>query len=144
MTKKPSNPKDNYGIRKVSLMSVLPFRVLAGVALGMMEGSRKYGAYNYRRVGVKVSVYVDAATRHIAQFWEGEDLDTESKAGLHHIDKAICSLMVLRDGILHGNVTDDRPIASSSEWINEANVLAGKLVDAFPKPVAPFTEKKLK
>jgi hypothetical protein len=145
---KPSNPglnpKDRFGIRKVPLMSVLPIRVLAGIALGMKEGAAKYGAYNYRAVGVLTSVYVDAASRHLAQFWEGEDFDTESKAGLHHIDKAICSLVALRDGILQGNCVDDRPPPADPDWMNRANATAGDLVDVFPDPAAPITAKVLK
>jgi hypothetical protein len=145
---KPSNPdlnpKDRFGIRKVPLMSVLPIRVLAGVALGLKEGAAKYGAYNYRAVGVMASVYVDAASRHLAQFWEGEDWDNDSKVGLHHIDKAICSLMVLRDGMLGGKWVDDRPPPAHDTWMTTVNEAAGDLVDAFPDPAAPITAKGLK
>lgn len=141
--KKPKvNPKQGFGDRKVPLVSVVPTRVMAGVALAFMEGHRKgYRAYNYRDAGVKASTYVDAATRHILQYWEGEDIDSESKAGLHHIDKALASLMVLRDCMLRGNLTDDRPPASDSVWVGHANDMAGALVDAFPDDVKPYTEK---
>lgn len=135
------NPKQDFGIRKVPLFSVVPLRVLAGVALAMMEGARKYGAFNYRVVGTIVaSVYTDGAARHIAQFCEGEDHDTESKAGLHHLDKAIASLIVLRDAILRGNWEDDRPPRSDPSWITQANQTASMLVDSFPTPVAPYTQ----
>ena len=129
MSIKPSNPKDIFGVRKVPLLSVLPARVLAGIALGMLEGALKYGRHNYRVVGVRASVYVDAAMRHIAQFWEGENIDTESKANLHHIDKAITTLIVLRDGILQGNFVDDRPPCADIDWVAQANVIAEGLID---------------
>jgi len=138
--RKPSNPKDALGIRKVPIYSVISLRVLANVALGMLEGALKYGRHNYRVIGVRASVYVDAASRHIAQFWEGQDIDTESKAKLHHLDKAISSLMVLRDSMLRGNWVDDRPPASDDGWLDEANAIAGELIEAFPNPAAPYTQ----
>jgi Domain of unknown function (DUF5664) len=137
---KPSNPKDAMSFKKVPLMSVLPMGVMARVALGMLEGALKYSRHNYRIAGVRASVYVDAAMRHIASFWEGEDLDLESKAGLHHIDKAIASLTVLRDSMLHNNWTDDRPPKSDNNWLAEINVTAAELVKQFPNPPAPCTQ----
>lgn len=103
----PENPKDAIGSRKLPL-SVLPFRVLCGVALAMLEGALKYGRHNYRAAGVRASVYFDAVVgRHLMSWWEGEDIDPDS--GLSHIDKAIAGLMVLRDSMLEGNFVDDRP-----------------------------------
>lgn len=101
------NPKDAVGSRKLPL-SVLPFRVLCGVALAMLEGALKYGKFNYRAAGVRASVYFDAVVgRHLMSWWEGQDIDPDS--GLHEIDKAIAGLMVLRDSMLEGNWVDDRP-----------------------------------
>lgn len=137
---KPSNPKDTFGVRKVPLMSVVPTRVLAGLALGMLEGALKYGRHNYRQVGVLTSVYVDATMRHLAAFWEGEDIDEASGAKLHHIDKALCSLIVLRDSILQGNVVDDRPPHAHIGWIEDANLVAEDLIDGTKNPKPPVTE----
>lgn len=107
--KKLSNPKDAVGIKKLPF-SVLPWRVLVNVALSMLEGACKYGRHNYRAVGVRASVYFDAVVaRHLTSWWEGEDVDPDS--GLHHVDKAIAGLMVLRDSMLQGNFEDDRPPA---------------------------------
>jgi dATP/dGTP diphosphohydrolase len=106
-TVKATNPKDAVGVRKMPF-SVLPWRVLCGVALAMLEGACKYGRHNYRAAGVRASVYFDAVVgRHLTDWWEGVDIDPDS--GLHHIDKAIAGLMVMRDSILQGNFTDDRP-----------------------------------
>jgi hypothetical protein len=124
-TTKPSNPKDIVGIRKVSL-SCLPIRVLWRVALGMQEGALKYGRHNYRAVGVRSSVYFDAASRHLFSWWEGEDIDAES--GVHHIDKLIACLMVLRDSMLHGNAVDDRPPSGVTD-LSPLNAHASALVD---------------
>lgn len=107
MTNKPSNPKDAIGIRKLAF-SVLPWRVLTGVALAMLEGAAKYGRHNYRAAGVRASVYFDAVVaRHLTDWWEGVDIDPDS--GVHHIDKAIAGLMVMRDSMYQGNFEDDRP-----------------------------------
>lgn len=104
---KPGNPKDAIGVRKLAF-SVLPWRVLTGVALAMMEGAAKYGRHNYRAAGVRASVYFDAVVgRHLTDWWEGVDIDPDS--GEHHIDKAIAGLMVMRDSMLQGNFEDDRP-----------------------------------
>jgi hypothetical protein len=120
------NPKDAIGVRKVAF-SVLPWRVLHRVALAMLEGALKYGRHNYRAAGVRASVYFDAVVaRHLSQWWEGEDTDAES--GLHHIDKAIAGLMVLRDSMLQGNFIDDRPITGPADSLDFAEL--NKLADA--------------
>jgi hypothetical protein len=135
---KPSNPKDNFGTKKVSL-SYVSMPVLMETALGMQEGGYKYGRHNYRVIGVRGSVYFDAAIRHLAAWWEGEDFDRESRANLHHISKAIASLVVLRDAMMRENWQDDRPPASERGWIERMNKTVVGLCEAFPDPVAPYT-----
>jgi hypothetical protein len=106
MNEKPSNPKDAIGIRKAPL-SVVPMEVIAEVGVGMLEGACKYGRHNFRAIGVRASVYFDATMRHMIAWWEGEDIDPDSK--LSHVTKAICSLVVLRDAIIQSKFEDDRP-----------------------------------
>lgn len=123
-----ANPKDTIGSRKLPL-SVLPFRVLIGVALAMLEGALKYGRHNYRAAGVRASVYFDAVVaRHLMQWWEGEDIDADSN--LSHIDKAIAALMVMRDSMLEGNFIDDRPPNGRVD-MTAYNEAAGKLIDRY-------------
>lgn len=129
MSVKETNPKDAVGTSRVPMLSVLPLRVLSGVALALLEGARKYGRHNYRRVGVRASVYMDAAGRHLSAWWEGEDIDPDS--GLSHIDKAIASLVVLRDCMHAGNWVDDRP-PRAVEWMAEANARAKAIVEKYP------------
>jgi len=124
---KDSNPKDAIGTRK-SPMSALPWRVLWRVGLAMLEGACKYGRHNYRGVGVRASVYFDATQRHIGSWWEGEDIDADSS--LHHIDKGIASLVVLRDSILQGNWVDDRPPRAPTDMA-ELNAHAAMLIDKY-------------
>jgi Domain of unknown function (DUF5664) len=122
---KPTNPKDAVGIRKAPL-SCVPMNVVAEMGLGMLEGAAKYGRHNYRGVGVRTSVYFDAAMRHLISFWEGEDIDPDS--GVHHVAKALVTLAVLRDSQLRGNCTDDRP-PRSAPFYPDLNARAGDLLD---------------
>lgn len=136
--KKPSNPKDRVGILKVCL-SVVPFPVLWEIGLAMLEGALKYGRHNYRVIGVRASVYFDAAVaRHMAAWWEGEDIDPDS--GLHHITKAIASLVVLRDAMIRGNWVDDRPPKIDPKLINKMNSKVKDLITKYPDPAAPYTQ----
>lgn len=116
---KPTNPKDSIGVRKAPL-SCVPMNVIAEMGIGMLEGAAKYGRHNYRGVGVRTSVYFDAAMRHLIAFWEGEDIDADS--GLSHVAKAMVTLAVLRDSQMRGNCVDDRPPRSAPFYpgLNEA------------------------
>lgn len=138
---KPSNPKDLAALTRAP-MSVVPMTVLAETGVAMVEGMLKYGRHNYRDTGVQASIYIDAALRHIFKFWEGQDLDPDST--INHITKAIASLIVLRDGFISGNVTDDRPpvVVDATEFWNALSksieFLKEKYGDINPKH---FTEK---
>ena len=139
--KKDTNPKDAIGVRK-AYMSVIPWRVIYELGLAMLEGALKYGRHNYRVSGVRASVYSDATHRHINTWYEGEDLDLDS--GLSHITKAIASLVVLRDGMITGNWVDDRPPrVYGDNWMREMNSRAAILLDDYPEPAEPFTEKSV-
>jgi hypothetical protein len=103
---KPTNPKDMVGIGKIP-SSCVSRLVLAEVGVGMFEGALKYGRHNYRGLGVRASIYFDATMRHLDSWWEGQDIDPATN--LSHITKAICSLFVMRDAMIMGMFTDDRP-----------------------------------
>jgi len=122
---KATNPKDAIGIRKAP-MSVVPAAVLAELGVAMLEGACKYGTANFRGAGVRASVYYDATMRHLFSWWEGEDIDPDSE--LSHVTKAIASLTVLRDAMIQGKVTDDRP-PRSKEFYARLNVTAGRMLD---------------
>jgi len=135
---KPSNPKDSVGIKKI-YFSVIPWGVIAELGLALLEGALKYGRHNYRGVGVRASVYFDATQRHLVDWWEGEDIDPDSQ--LSHITKAIASLTVLRDSMLRGNWSDDRPPRMDSGWVQELNKKAAILVEKFPEPAKVWTNE---
>lgn len=140
MDHKETNPKDNVGVKKVP-MHVVSSQVVMEMALGMMEGARKYGSHNYRVAGVRASVYYDATMRHLMAFWEGQDIDPAS--GISHISKAMSSLHVLRDAMLQEMWTDDRPPkALNQDWVDEYNKKASDIIEKYPTSVEPYTEKK--
>lgn len=124
---KPTNPKDAVGIRKAPL-STVPSGVIAEVGVAMLEGACKYGRHNYRCAGVRASVYYDALMRHMLAWWEGEDVDPDSN--LSHVTKAITTLVVLRDAMMQGMVTDDRP-PRSVPFFAELNEKAGEIKDRY-------------
>ena len=112
--------------------------------MALSYGGKKYGTHNYRAIGVRASVYYDAAMRHLMAWWEGEDIDPIEKggSGLPHIAHAIAGLMVYRDAELAGMVTDDRPIATGSPYAH-LEAIAAEICDRYPTPVATFTQKAL-
>lgn len=122
---KPSNPKDSLGVQKAPL-STVPMNVVAELGVAMLEGSAKYGRHNYRAVGVRTSVYFDAAMRHLVAFWEGEDIDPDS--GMSHVVKAIATLVVLRDSQARGNWVDDRPPQSEAGLYSRLNTLSADVL----------------
>jgi hypothetical protein len=140
MTNKDTNPKDAVGTKKVPF-SVLPCRVLAELGLALLEGARKYGRHNWRIAGVRASVYYDASYRHLMAWWEGEDIDPDS--GLSHITKAIAGLMVIRDSMIQGNWVDDRPPKVPQGWVQDLNKKAAEIIERYPNPLEPYTEKDL-
>lgn len=135
---KESNPKDLIGVSKTPF-TTMSMPVFAEVGVGMLEGALKYGRHNYRSMGVRTSVYIDAAFRHIISYWEGEDIDPDS--GISHISKAIASLMVLRDAEIRNKVYDDRPTGTSG-FLIELNKKVKELLEKYPDPKAPFLAER--
>lgn len=135
---KETNPKDAVGIRKVPF-SVIPAQVVAEVGLGLLEGARKYGRHNYRTVGIRASVYYDAQRRHMDAWWEGQDVDPDSR--LSHVTKAICSLVVLRDAMINGKMQDDRPPPIDEEIWLELNRLASVIIDEYQDAKSPYVKE---
>jgi hypothetical protein len=121
---KDTNPKDAIGAMKAKF-STIPAGVMYDVGLALLEGAVKYGRHNYRGVGVRASIYYDAAVGHISDWWEGDDIDADS--GLSHVTKAIASLVVLRDAMFQGKLTDDRPPASKV-FKRDFNSMAAEII----------------
>lgn len=137
---KDTNPKDAVGVRKWRQFCAVPLTVLAEVGVALLEGARKYGRHNYRVAGVRASVYVDAAFGHIVQWWEGEDIDSDS--GLSHVTKAIASLVVLRDAMIQGKLNDDRPpVAKLDDVRDDLQRAVDRIFENWPESVPPYMQR---
>lgn len=139
MTTKETNPKDAVGTKKWRQYTVVPMTVIWELGVAMLEGARKYGRHNYRVSGVRASVYVDAAKGHVDAYWEGQDVDPDS--GLHHVTKAIASLVVLRDAMIQGKYIDDRPPKTDMDaFAEELQARVDEIFDRYPVAVPAFLE----
>lgn len=69
-------------------------------------GEEKYDDYNFRK-GYDWSLSYDAMLRHLTAFWDGEDVDEESK--LHHMAHAVWNGICLLFFSLRRRGNDDRP-----------------------------------
>lgn len=102
---KPSNPKDIIGSDKLPL-HLWPETATALGSLGLLDGLLKYGRSNFRAIGVKTTIYIDACRRHLNAYFEGEDVDPDS--GLSHLSHALACLAIIVDADAAGVLTDDR------------------------------------
>src|SRR3990167_4582883 len=104
--KKPTNPKDRIATSRLDL-SLFPDTAVIYGALAMTEGDLKYGGYNYRPSGVLSSIYIAACRRHLAKWFNGEDVDQITH--VPHLGSALACIAVLIDSLESGNLNDDRP-----------------------------------
>lgn len=98
------NPKDVIGSGKLPL-HLWPTTATAMGCIALLNGALKYGRSNWRVVGVKASIYVDACQRHLAAWFEGEPADEE---GVPHLSSALACLAILVDCEAAGLLKDDR------------------------------------
>lgn len=113
----PPGDAKHFSIGKPELHQI-PRWVLWQVAKVCMYGALKYGKWNWR-LGMQWSQVLDSNQRHIDDWWEGQNLDHESK--LHHLDHAICDLIILRWYTRHYQKGDDRPLITGD---NKENLYA--------------------
>jgi hypothetical protein len=103
---KPTNPKDLIGTNKVPL-NLVPTTTMAYLSIGHLEGHLKYGKVNWREAGVKFSIYLDAALRHIKKLDDGQWADPETK--VPHLANALACLSIIVDAYECEKLIDDRP-----------------------------------
>ena len=104
--KKSSNPKDDIGATKLPL-DLVPDTLVAFAALAFLEGCLKYGQFNWRITGVKASIYIAAARRHLMKYNNGEWAD--SKTLIPHLASVIACCGIILDASICGKLVDDRP-----------------------------------
>jgi Domain of unknown function (DUF5664) len=105
---KPTNPKDAIGSKRLA-MHLVPDCIPAYAAIAFTEGALKYGKYNWRVAGVRVSIYLDAARRHLAAYQNGEWADAKTR--VPHLASVIACVGIILDAGISGKLTDDRPPA---------------------------------
>ena len=71
------------------------------------SGMLKYGAWNWRAAGVRSSVYISAARRHLAAYLSGEEFDPVD--GSHRLGNVMACCAILLEAREIGKLTDDRP-----------------------------------
>jgi hypothetical protein len=102
-TEKGSGARRNSGKPQYSLV---PLHLLAGCARVFMGGKLKYAPFNWAK-GMPFSVPFDCLMRHLfAWFYCREEDDYES--GSHHLDNALCNLLMLRHYVNCYSEGDDR------------------------------------
>lgn len=104
---KPSNPKDIIGSGKLPL-HLWPETATALGAIALLDGALKYGRSNWRVCGIRASIYVDAARRHLNAWFEGEANDPDS--GVDHLGHALACIAIIVDARAIGKLMDDRQI----------------------------------
>jgi len=98
------NPKDTVGGSKLPL-HLWPTTATAMGSIALLNGALKYGRGNWREVGIRASIYVDACQRHLAAWFEGAECDEE---GVPHLSSALACLAILVDAEAAGKLRDDR------------------------------------
>ncbi|MGH6691884.1 MAG: dATP/dGTP diphosphohydrolase domain-containing protein [Gammaproteobacteria bacterium] len=146
MTDKSTNPKDAIGGDKLPL-HLWPETATIYGSLALLDGALKYGRSNFRAIGVRASVYYDAARRHLNAWFEGEDADPDS--GLPHLSHTLACLAILVEALAQGNLNDDRMYPTRYRETVQAMTphvarLRAKYADRAPrhftildKPIAP-------
>lgn len=127
---KESNPKSAFGDQKLQL-NVVPGSFQAYTSLALLEGALKYGRYNWRIKGVRVSTYLDALKRHIEKYEEGQWADPKTR--VPHLANAAACLCIILDAGLMGSLNDDRPpsLPNHDQWIDGMTDIVQHLKDLF-------------
>lgn len=119
-----SNPKTLTGQQKVPVLSVIPPASIIAQATAMRYGAffaprvdstRGYGPYNWRDQPIEAHIYIDAAIRHLMQWWDGDEYelihDDEGRTldEISHLAFALATIGILIDARANGTMIDDRP-----------------------------------
>lgn len=134
------NPKDAIAATKPQLHLVPPASLIHE-ARAMENGAKKYGPFNWRHPDRKVnaSVYVGAALRHLASWFDGEEVAADS--GVHHLAHAKACCGILLDAMETGHLIDDRPpVGAASRLLMPVPRAPEQPVERNTKPATVSTE----
>lgn len=101
-----NNPKTRFGVTKPGIADI-PMSAIFTLGLAMRDGRIKYGRTNWRENEVSASIYIDAAFRHLASWWEREEVASDSL--VHHLGHVMACCAIIIDAQVTGNLIDDRP-----------------------------------
>jgi hypothetical protein len=105
VSSKPSNPKDAIGSGKLPI-HLWPNTATAMGCIGFLNGAAKYGRSNFRAIGIRASIYYDAAKRHLDAWFESEEVDPDD--GVPHLAAALACIAIIVDAQAAGKLNDDR------------------------------------
>lgn len=126
-TEKASNPKDAIGSDKLPL-HLWPGTATAAGCIGLLNGMLKYGRSNWRVAGVRASIYVDAAKRHLDAWFEGEEVDPDD--GVPHLSAVLACIAIIVDARAAGKLNDDRQVAGGHRsFVDEMTAHVKRLKD---------------
>lgn len=106
---------------KDARLDLVPYDALWAVGRIFGFGAAKYADRNWER-GYAWSKSYGAMQRHLALFWQGENLDEES--GMPHIAHAAWHALVLLAFYLRSAGEDDRPVRGFQGGLTDS-VIAG-------------------
>lgn len=126
MSSKETNPKDQVGSNKLPL-HLWPAAATALGSVGMLNGLLKYGRANFREAGIRPTIYLDAAQRHLSAWLEGEELDPDD--GVPHLGAALACIGIIVDARVAGAFVDDRNFNGGNyrEFVNNLTSLVPAL-----------------
>ncbi len=102
-----TNPKRQFGMKSIPLNLWSPLASAYG-AVGLYNGSLKYGQGNYKGTPVEASIYIAAAMRHLNAWAEGEEFDPKDK--VPNLGGVLANIAILLDARAAGTLIDDRQI----------------------------------
>lgn len=106
-TGEAENPKTAQGNKKHALR-LLPLPAEVEVCRALEDGVAKYGAANWREKDVPATVYIDAAMRHIKQWFDGGQ-ERAIDSNVHNLGHAMACLAIIIDAQWNATLHDDRP-----------------------------------
>lgn len=143
---KPTNPKDLIGSDKIP-MHLFPQTATVYGAMALLEGAAKYGRANWRKIGVRASIYYDACMRHLTKWFEGQEIDEDS--GLPHLAHALACIAIIIDAKEANKLKDDRMVEGGyiellKKFTPTVKVVKEKYKDKNPKhyTIADNEDKK--
>jgi hypothetical protein len=126
---KATNPKDAIAGKKLPL-DLVPATLEAFAALGFLEGALKYGKFNWRKAGVKFSVYIGALKRHTKKLEDGEWRDAKTR--VPHLASILACAGIALDAYACGKLKDDRaPAVNTSALIDSLEAAVAHLKEVF-------------